>query len=49
MMKKFLRILTVVLAASLTVITTTSGRRSSQLRLVYWNIQNGMWDGQPDN
>lgn len=49
MMKKFLCILTVVLAASLTVITTTSGRRSSQLRLVYWNIQNGMWDGQPDN
>jgi len=21
----------------------------SNFRLVYWNIQNGMWDGQPDN
>ena len=48
-MKKFLRILAVVLAASLTVVVATSGRRSNQLRLLYWNIQNGMWDGQPDN
>ena len=48
-MKRFLRILTVVLALGATVLAATSGRRSSQLRLVYWNIQNGMWDGQPDN
>ena len=23
--------------------------QSKDLRLLYWNIQNGMWDGQPDN
>ena len=26
-----------------------AARRPSDFRLLYWNIQNGMWDGQPDH
>lgn len=26
-----------------------SGKQKGNLRLLYWNIQNGMWDGQTDN
>lgn len=45
-MKNFIS-LVIFLAASTLMITSCSG--SKDLRLLYWNIQNGMWDGQPDN
>ncbi|MCR4565171.1 MAG: endonuclease/exonuclease/phosphatase family protein [Bacteroidales bacterium] len=42
--------LSILLLAVLTVcVLATSCERSKNLRLMYWNIQNGMWDGQPDN
>ena len=27
----------------------TSCTQEKNLRILYWNIQNGMWDGQTDN
>ena len=30
-------------------VLANSCEQSKNLRLLYWNIQNGMWDGQPDN
>ena len=46
-MKRFLFLLlaaTVVLGGC-----NSSNCKKSSLRLLYWNIQNGMWDGQDDN
>lgn len=37
----------ICLVASLTLCGNASAKKN--FRLVYWNIQNGMWDGQPDN
>ena len=50
-MKKSTCILTLAALAAvcLTVLTAASGRKEAKLRLLYWNIQNGMWDGQPDH
>ena len=48
-MRKTILSISVLLLAAAIVLTTTSARRASNFRLLYWNIQNGMWDGQPDN
>lgn len=45
-MKKISFFLILMAAAAL---MATSCCQSKNLRLFYWNIQNGMWDGQPDN
>ncbi len=37
------------LIASLLLLTAVSCTQSSNFRVLYWNIQNGMWDGQTDN
>ena len=46
---KTTRFLAFLLLACAVVIGTTASRKVSNFRLLYWNIQNGMWDGQPDN
>lgn len=33
----------------LSVLVLGCGHRNIEFRLLYWNIQNGMWDGQSDN
>lgn len=39
-----------MLAAALVLCAASSCKKEeSKLRLLYWNIQNGMWDGQGDN
>ena len=48
-MKKASALFTTLLMAAILVLTTTSARRSSNFRLLYWNIQNGMWNGQSDH
>lgn len=40
---------TIILTLALLALVGCSQRSSGDLRLVYWNIQNGMWDGQDDN
>ena len=50
-MKRYLTFIftavTVLLLATLTSLTSCTGHKP--LRVLYWNIQNGMWDGQTDN
>ena len=54
-MKKRIVFLVVLLSVGGLVLTAFAGREGAAkrsgkpLRLIYWNIQNGMWDGQPDN
>lgn len=55
-MKKLITILAATLVLALPVIAgNPAGRMDKKqapkktLRVLYWNIQNGMWDGQPDN
>lgn len=39
-----------ILVGTLTICLPTQAKRDrNSLRLLYWNIQNGMWDGQSDN
>lgn len=38
-----------ILLASVAALVITSCTESKPLRVLYWNIQNGMWDGQTDN
>ena len=45
-MKKTCYIVCLVLAA---LLAASCCKDSGKVRLLYWNIQNGMWDGQPDN
>ena len=45
---KTTRFLAFLLLACAVVIGTTASRKVSSFRLLYWNIQNGMWDGQPN-
>ncbi len=45
-MKKLSILFATLLAVS---VLATSCCQSKDLRLLYWNIQNGMWTGQPDN
>lgn len=39
----------ILLGIALVCITFSYARKTSSTRLLYWNIQNGMWDGQTDN
>lgn len=52
-MKKILMALGLAVAALSGTAASPSAKTDSvnpaTLRLLYWNIQNGMWDGQPDN
>ncbi len=48
-MKRILSICIVGLVLAGVLVTASSGRKASNFRLLYWNIQNGMWDGQPDH
>lgn len=42
--------LAVALIVALALAVTSSGRKGkNQVRILYWNIQNGMWDGQEDH
>ena len=47
-MKRIIVIVLGLLAMCWTSSNAVAGRPEN-LRLVYWNIQNGMWDGQPDD
>ena len=56
MMKKRLIPATAAIVAAVAAILMTAAtgcgttwRKDADFRLLYWNIQNGMWDGQPDN
>lgn len=44
-----LALLLLVAAVVNPVESDAGGRRKGDLRLLYWNIQNGMWSGQADN
>lgn len=46
-MKRILITLSAAIAIVAAVATTACQKKSA--RLLYWNIQNGMWSGQPDN
>ena len=48
MNKKLLYLSVAAIFAAL-LITSCNKNESANLRLLYWNIQNGMWDGQNDN
>lgn len=48
-MKKIFLAFALLIAAALLVLTGSSAPKSANFRLLYWNIQNGMWDGQSDN
>ena len=49
-LKRILFCLTAFAAAIATSVPCAARRPSgSDLRLLYWNIQNGMWSGQDDN
>ena len=52
MIKRYLAyLLAAVLAIALIPMNMKAGKKKPEqkVRLVYWNIQNGMWDGQRDN
>ena len=46
MKKNVFTILAIVIA---TMLMTGCNAEEKNLRLLHWNIQNGMWDGQNDN
>ena len=46
MKRKFILAIAVIL---LSAVTFPASARKDSLKLLYWNIQNGMWDGQADN
>ena len=39
----------VVLTSLALTLQSAKRPKNDTLRLLYWNIQNGMWDGQEDN
>ncbi len=43
------RLTTILICSALCVILCSCGKKPVPMRLLYWNIQNGMWDGQNDN
>ncbi|MBR0240176.1 MAG: endonuclease/exonuclease/phosphatase family protein [Bacteroidales bacterium] len=43
------KIVLTLLTAVLAIVFAGSCKAEQPLRLLYWNIQNGMWDGQNDN
>ena len=48
-MKKLTFILLAAFVAGVLPAEGKSKPKPETLRLLYWNIQNGMWDGQNDN
>ena len=44
-----MRKISTLLAAAVAVLVFASCSAEKPLRVLYWNIQNGMWDGQTDN
>ena len=43
------RFLTLILALSLLSLSCLAGGKGKELKVLYWNIQNGMWDDQGNN
>ena len=43
------RLMTVVAALAAIAVVCGGSKRDTSLRLLYWNIQNGMWSDQPNN
>ena len=43
------RLMTVVAALAAIAVVCGGSKRDASLRLLYWNIQNGMWSDQPNN
>ena len=41
--------MTLAAAIAAVMFTGCAGSQEKTLRLLHWNIQNGMWDGQSDN
>lgn len=49
-MKRTIKSILLLVFAALAMFGTASGRKPRQeVRILYWNIQNGMWDGQTDH
>lgn len=48
-MKRFFKFLPVLLLIVPVVIFLSGKKPENKIRLLYWNIQMGMWDGQSDN
>lgn len=48
-MRKFISKSILFVSICLAAIIFSSCHKEQKLRILYWNIQNGMWDGQPDN
>ncbi|MBQ2044666.1 MAG: endonuclease, partial [Bacteroidaceae bacterium] len=44
-----LQILFFIIAVSLSLSSQGKKENEGNFRLLYWNIQNGMWDGQTDD
>ena len=44
-----MRKISTLLAAAIAILVFASCSAEKPLRVLYWNIQNGMWDGQTDN
>lgn len=42
-------VLNLILVCCLATILVGCGPQGEKVRILYWNIQNGMWDGQTDN
>lgn len=43
------RLMTVIAALAAIAVVCGGSKRDASLRLLYWNIQNGMWSDQPNN
>ena len=43
------RLLTLILALSLLSLSCLAGGKGKELKVLYWNIQNGMWADQAHN
>ena len=49
MQHRFKWLATVGIFATLLLGASAAGKGRDRIRILYWNIQNGMWDGQADN
>ncbi len=49
MKRNLIMLLSAALAVVLLSVSCKQEQKQKTLRLLYWNIQNGMWDGQNDN
>ena len=46
---RIIKLTTLALSAAALLLFSSCEKKPAQARLLYWNIQNGMWDGQNDN